>query len=104
MADPTAGADSLVNPKGSHQLLEAVPLRAIADDGKTRQIIPPEGRRRAQCEIASFAGDEKPDENQFKFGTWFRAARIIVTQAASDAWLRDKKHFVAIDGKLCVGL
>ncbi len=33
MANPTTEGNSLVDPKGSRKLLEAVPLRAIAEDG-----------------------------------------------------------------------
>jgi hypothetical protein len=57
MAEPAAKENSVLDPKGSRKLLEAVPLRAIADDGKARQITSQEGSRRAQGKITGLPGN-----------------------------------------------
>ncbi len=60
MANPTTEGNSLLDPKGSRKLLEAAPLRAIADHGEVGQIVSQKGSSRAQREIASLAGDQPP--------------------------------------------
>ena len=74
MANPTTEGNSLLDPKGFHKLLKAVPLRAIAEDGEAGQIVSQKGGGRAQREITSFAGDQRPDEDQLKLGAGLRTA------------------------------
>ena len=104
MAEPAAEGNSLLDSKGSRELLEAVPLRAITDHGKPGQIASQKGSSRAQSKITSLPGNQPPNENQFKFGAGLRTARVVGTQGETDAGLRDKKQFVAIFGKLGIRL
>src|SRR5207302_8397855 len=104
MTEPPAEENSLLDPKGSHKLLKAVPLRSVTDHRKAGQIAAQKGSRRAQSKITSLPGNQAADENQLKFGAGFRTARVTETQAASNARLRDKKQFVAILGKLGIRL
>src|SRR5271163_4493284 len=57
MAKPTAEGNSLLDPKESHKLLEALPLRAIAYHGKAGQIVSQEGSSRAQSEVTCLSRD-----------------------------------------------
>src|SRR4029077_3076520 len=100
MTEPTAERNSLLDSKGSYQLLEAGSLRPIADHSKPGQIAAQNGSRRPQSKITRFPGNQATNENQLKFSPGVRRTRITVTQGASDARLRDKKQFVAILGKL----
>src|SRR5271170_244360 len=104
MAEPTAEGNSLLDPKGSHKLLEAVPLRAIAYHGKAGQIISQEGSSRAQSEVTCLSRDQDTDENQLKLGAGLRTARVVGTQGTAHAVLRHKEKFVAVCRKLGVGL
>src|SRR6266550_6296383 len=104
MADPPAERNSLLDPKGSHELLKAVPLWAITDHRKAGQIAAQKGSRRAQSKITSLPGNQPTNENQLKFGVGPRTARVIRTQAASDTRLRNKKQFTAICGELGIRL
>ena len=72
MAEPAAEGNSLLDPKRSHELLEVVPLRAIADHGKVGQIVSQEGSSRAQSKITSLTGIQAANENQLKFGVGLR--------------------------------
>src|SRR5437868_6419424 len=63
MASPTTEGDSPLDTKGSHKLLEAVPVQSVADHGKAGQIASQKGGSRAQPEITSFAGDEPTDKD-----------------------------------------
>src|SRR5271157_781187 len=100
MLEPAAKGNSLLDPKGSRKLLEAVPLRAVADQGEVGQTASQKGRSRAQTDVASFAANKAAHENQLKFGAGSRPARVRQTQRPSDAVLWDKKQLVAIRGKL----
>src|SRR5262249_48193406 len=104
MAEPAAERNSLLDPKGSCKLLEAVSLRAIADHGKAGQVAAQKRSRRAQTKITSFPGNQAANEDQLKFGPRLRPTRITVTQRTSDARLRDKKQFVPVLGKLGIRL
>ena len=92
MAEPAAERNSLLDSKGSCQLLEAVPLRAIADHSKAGQITSQKGSSCAQSKITSLPGNQAANENQLKFGVGLRTARVTETKGASDAGLRDKKQ------------
>ena len=83
MAEPAAERNSLLDSKGSRKLLEAAPLRAIADHGKAGQIASQKGSSRAQSKITSLPGNQAADENQLKFGAGLRTARVTGTQGAS---------------------
>ena len=74
MAEPATERNSLLDPKGSHELLKAVPLRAIADHGKAGQVASQQGSSRAQSEITSLPGNQAANEDQLKFGARLRAA------------------------------
>ena len=71
MAKPTTKGNSLLDPKGSRELLKAVPLRAIADHDKASQIASQEGRSRAQSEITSFPGNQARQRKSIQ--VWRRA-------------------------------
>ena len=58
MAEPAAEGNSLLDPKGFHKLLKAVPLRAIADHGKAGQIVSQKRSSRAQSEITGLPGNQ----------------------------------------------
>src|SRR5208337_3691529 len=104
MANPTTEGNSLLDPKGFHELLKAVPLRAIAEDAEAGQIVSQKGSSRAQPKITSFGGDQSPEENQLKFAVALRTGRGTGTQGTTDAVLRDKEKFVAVCGKLGIRL
>src|SRR6266550_8974649 len=96
MADPPAERNSLLDPKGSHELLKAVPLRSVTDHGKAGQIASQKRGGRAQCEITSLPGNQAANENQLKFGAGLRTARVTETQRGANAGLRDEKQFLGI--------
>src|SRR5438128_2188729 len=104
MANPTTEGNSLVDPKLSRKLLQAVPLRPIAEDTETGQIASQNGSSRPQREIASFARDESTDKDQVKLGAGLRTARVVDALGTTDARFRNEKQFVAIRSKLGVGL
>jgi hypothetical protein len=64
VAEPATKENSLLDPKGSRKLLKAVPLRAIANNGKAGQIASQEGSRRAQSKITSLPRNQAANENQ----------------------------------------
>jgi hypothetical protein len=100
MAEPAAEAYCPLDSKGCRKLLEAIPLRAIADHGKVGQIASQKGSSRAQGNIASLPGNQTTNENQLKSGAGLRTARVRGTHGKTDAGLRDKKQLVAIRSKL----
>src|SRR5437660_11790441 len=100
MAYPSTERNSLLNSKGSRQLLKAFSLRSVTDDGEAGRIASQKWGGSPQCQITSFSGDQAPNEDQFKLGARLRTARPTATQRGTDAGLRDKKQFVAIFGKL----
>jgi hypothetical protein len=105
MANPTTEGNSLLDFKGSRELLEAVPLRAIADYGEAGQIGSQKGSYRPQSKITGLYGDQPTDENQLKFGAGLRTPRLNGTHGRTDAGLGDEKQLVGIrGGKLRVGL
>jgi hypothetical protein len=104
MAEPAIEGSILLDTEGSRKLLEAVPLRAIADHCKAGQITSQKGSRRAQSKITSLPGNQPANENQLKFGAVLRTALVNGTLGETDAGLGDKKQFVAICGKLGIRL
>jgi hypothetical protein len=68
MANPTTEGNSLLYLKGSRKLLKAVPFRAFAEHRKSSQTALQEGSSRTQRKIASFAGNQPPDEDQLNLG------------------------------------
>src|SRR5579859_7856841 len=56
MVEPPAERNSLLDPEGSHQLLEAIPFRAIADHGKAGQTASQKRSSRTQAKITSLPG------------------------------------------------
>src|SRR5437870_7393239 len=62
MTEPPAEENSLLDPKGSHKLLKAVPLRSVTDHRKAGQIAAQKGSRRAQSKITSLPGNQAADE------------------------------------------
>jgi len=91
MANPTAEGDGFLDFKGSHELLEAVPLRAIADNCKAGQIASQKRSGRAQREVTSFAGDQPTDKDQFKLGARLQTTGVVGTEGTPDTRFRDKK-------------
>ena len=59
-------------PRDRRELLEAVPLRAVAEHAEVGQIVSQEGSSRAQSKITSLAGNQAADENQLKFAAVLR--------------------------------
>src|ERR1700732_3918526 len=87
MADPPAERNSLLDPKGSCELLEAVPFRTVTDHGEAGQVASQKWSSRAQGEITSLPGNQAANENQLKFGAGLRPARVVATDGATDAGL-----------------
>ena len=90
MAQPTTEGDGIFDFKGFHQLFEADPLRAIADNGEPGQIVPQKRGRSAQSKIAGFPSNQAADKNQLEFGAGLRPARLGDAQGASNTILREK--------------
>ena len=82
MANPATEGDGLLDPKGSYELLKAVPLRAVADHGKAGQIVSQKRGSPPQSKITSLPGDQAPNENQLKFAAGLRTARVPGTEGA----------------------
>ena len=104
MANPTTERNSLLDPKGLRKLLEAIPLRAIAEDAEARRIVSDEASDSAQREITSLARDQPSDEDQLKLGAGLSSARVVGTQGTAYAVFRDKEKFVVVRGKLGTSL
>ena len=68
VAEPTREADRLFDPKRSHELLEALPLRPISNDGKAGQTASKDRSCGTQCKVASLSWNQSADENQLKLG------------------------------------
>src|SRR5207245_102467 len=79
MAEPAAKGHSIFDADGFRKLLQAVPLRAIADHREASQSTSHEWGSRAQRQIARFAGNQTPDEDQLKLGTGLRTSGILGT-------------------------
>src|ERR1700674_3148109 len=94
MANPTTEGNSLADFKGPRELLEAVSLRAIADNDKEGQIGSQEGRYRPRSKITGLYGDQPTDENQLKFGAGLRTARLNGKHGGTDAGLGNEKQLV----------
>src|SRR6266568_3674288 len=103
MVNPPTKGNSVLDFKRSCELLEALPLRAIADHGQASQIGSQKGSSPPQSNITGFYRDQPTDENQLKFGAGLGAARITRAQGATDAGLGNEKQLVGIHGKLRVG-
>jgi hypothetical protein len=63
MANPSTKADSFLNPKGSHHLLEVITLGTIAEHSKASQSASQERGSCAQCKITGFARDQPANED-----------------------------------------
>jgi hypothetical protein len=81
----------LLYPKGSGKLLKPVPFGTISERGEAGQAAAQEGGSRAQRQIATFARDQPPDEDQLELGAGLRIARLVGTQGTRDTVLWDKK-------------
>jgi hypothetical protein len=68
VAEPTGKDDSLFDAKGSHEFLETLPLRSIANHGKAGQIPSQDRSCGTQCKITSLSWNQSADENQLKLG------------------------------------
>src|ERR1700733_15668138 len=100
MPEPTTEVDGLLDSQELHQLLEIIPLRAIADNGEPGQTVPQNRRSRAQTDVTSFPANQAAHKNQFKFCAGIRTARVSDAKGSRNAILRDKKQLLAMRGKL----
>src|SRR5580704_4325788 len=67
LADPAAEGNSLLDAKGSCELLDPILFRPISDHGEVSQIAPQKGSGPAQRQITSLAGHQAANKKQLEF-------------------------------------
>jgi hypothetical protein len=103
MANPTTEGNILLDPQGSRKLLKTNPLRTISEHGEASQPASQKGSSGTQRKITSLCRESVPRRKSTQ--VWRRSGpRGQPKQREGDAVLRDKEQFVAIRGKLGIGL